>query len=141
MPAKQDYSSLAKALEEQRELKMEYKETRSNEYGIFIDRWIDVIKRNLQKFAKVIRSEANPNIGIVVQFGETLLSIKGIAGFSDEDLNAIEFRVTPGDGPTKVNIYYPSSDTGTSPGTLQGTTKPVKEKPDQNYLKLRKSKY
>ena len=89
MSGKQDYSSLAKALEEQKELKMEYKETRPREYGIFIDEWIDVIKRHPQKFAKVI----------------------------------------------------PSSDRDTSLGTLQGTTKPVKEKPDHNYLKLRKSKY
>ena len=92
-------------------------------------------------YTKVIRSETDPNIGIGVLDGKVLFSLKGIAGFSDEDLNAIEFRVTPGDGPTKVNIYYPSSDRGTSLGTLQGTTKPVKEKPDQNYLKLRKSKY
>lgn len=137
MSGKQDYSSLAKALDE---VRIEYKESRSRTCRHFIDEWTSIMRSQSQKYAKAIRSTFDPDSGVVVYEGKVLLNIKGLSAFTDEQLDSMEFTVTHIGNDVKVNAFqHPNRFTSTI--SIPDTDKPVKEKPDQNYLKLRKSKY
>lgn len=137
MSGKQDYSSLAQVLDE---VRIEYKESNSHTCRHFIDEWASIMRNQSQKYAKVIRSATDPDSGVVVCEGEILLNAKGLSEFTDDQLDSMEFTIVHTVDAVKVNVIHrPNRFTSTI--SIPDTDKPVKEKPDQNYLKLRKSKY
>lgn len=118
-----------------------------NNEKLWVDEMVDVLKDRLRRKGadsskvKIIRSNHDTDVGIVVSNDTILFYVNGIGNLTDKQLEDLHLEITGTGNNRRVSarIFRPTNPEFTP--TQNHTTSNKVILPNQNYLALRKSKY